>query len=91
MRHKRPDRSSAFNPTIHRRDEDRTIHVTVPLDGITEEQIRFDLEKTTLTLSVTRGQDVMKKTLRVPAGTRFFKKKFHDGILEIILEKPEQE
>lgn len=74
--------------TVHRRDEGRTIHVTVPLDGIVEEQIRFDLEKTTLTLSVTRDSDVVKKTLRVPGGTRFFKKEIHDGILEIILEKP---
>ena len=88
MRQKRPDRSSAFNPTVNRRDEGRTIHVTVPLDGIAEEQIRFDLEKTTLTLSFTRDSEVVKKTLRVPGGTRFFKKKIHDGILEIILEKP---
>jgi HSP20 family molecular chaperone IbpA len=87
MRHEKPDRSSAFNVTVHRRDEDRTIHVTIPLDGIAEEQIRFDLEKTTLTLSVTRDSEVVKKTLRVPGGTRFFKKKIHDGILEIILEK----
>lgn len=88
MTHDRPERSSAFSPTIHRRDEGRTIHVTIPLDGIAEEQIRFDLEKTTLTLSVTRDSEVIKKTLRVPGGTRFFKKKIHDGILEIILEKP---
>jgi HSP20 family molecular chaperone IbpA len=88
MRHERPDKSSAFNLTVHRNEEDRTIHVTITLDGIAEEQIRFDLEKTTLTLCVTRDSDVVKKTLRVPGGTRFFKKKIHDGILEIILEKP---
>ena len=88
MRHERQERGSAFNPSVHRRDEGRTIHLTVLLDGIAEEQIRFDLEKTTLTLSVTRDAEVVKKILRVPVGTRFFKKKMHDGILEIILEKP---
>ena len=45
-------------------------------------------DKTTLTLSVTKDSEVVKKTLRVPGGTRFFKKKIHDGIFEIILEKP---
>lgn len=88
LRHERPDSDETFIPTIHRKDDGRTIHVIVPLNGIAEEQVRFDLEKTKLTLTIIQGEEIVKKTVQVPRGMRFFKKKFHDGILEIILEKP---
>jgi len=88
MTHNRSDRRNVFNPTIHRSDQGKTILLTIPLTGIAEEKIRFDLENTTLTLYITTDEDVLKKSIRVPGGTRFFKKNFHDGILEIILEKP---
>jgi HSP20 family molecular chaperone IbpA len=81
------DKDEAFNPTVHRNDDDQTIHVIIPLDGIAEEQIRIDLERTTLTLFIAKEQRVIKKAIRVPGGMRFFKKVYHDGILEIFLKK----
>ena len=69
------------------RDEGRMVHISIPLPGVTEEQIRIDLENTTVTLSITTDHQIVKKAIRLPYGTRFFKKKFHDGILEIVLER----
>ncbi len=88
MRHDRPERSTDFDPPIRKRDDGRTIHICIDLPGITEEQIRIDLEKTMFTVSVSEETKTRKKVIRVPDGTRFFKKKFSDGILEIVLERP---
>ncbi|MCK9632251.1 MAG: Hsp20/alpha crystallin family protein [Methanoregula sp.] len=88
MRRDKPEESTAFNPPVHRRDEGRHINVSIGLPGVTEEQIRIDLEKTTVTVSITIDRKTLKKAIRVPAGARVFKKKFSDGTLEIVLEKP---
>ena len=87
MKPGREDMNEAFNPTVHRNDDGQTIHVVIPLTGIAEEQIRIDLEKRTLTVFIAKEQHIVKKTIRVPGGMRFFKKIFHDGILEIHLQK----
>jgi len=78
----------AFDPPIRMTDDDRFIQVSIDLHGITEEQIRIDLEKTTFTVSVSGDGNTLRKTIRVPPGVRIFKKKFSDGVLDLILEKP---
>lgn len=80
--------SIAFDPPIRMTDDDRHIHVSIDLFGITEEQIRIDLEKTSFTVTISGEENMLRKTIRVPRGVRIFKKKFSDGVLDIILEKP---
>ncbi|MGA2160643.1 MAG: Hsp20/alpha crystallin family protein [Methanoregula sp.] len=78
----------AFDPPIRMTDDDRYIHVNIDLPKVTEEQIRIDLEKTLFTLSVSDDEKTLRKAIRIPQEARLFKKKFSDGVLEIILEKP---
>ena len=66
----------------------RSICIVSHLHGIPEEDIRIDLEKTQLIISaVIRTGKVLQK-VTIPEGSRISKKKFRDGILEIILERP---
>ncbi|MDD1703338.1 MAG: hypothetical protein LUQ31_10205 [Methanoregula sp.] len=76
-----------FDPPICMTDEGRQIRIIISLPGIAEEKIRIDLEKTIFTLSVSQDAKILKKSIRVPADVRFFKKKFSGGVLEIFLEK----
>ncbi|MGA2120964.1 MAG: Hsp20/alpha crystallin family protein [Methanoregula sp.] len=80
--------STVFDPPIRITDEGRHIRVGIDLPGVAEEQIRIDLEKTTFTISISEDQKTITKAIQVPRGARFFKKKFSDGVLEIVLEKP---
>jgi HSP20 family molecular chaperone IbpA len=80
--------SPLFDPPVHMTDDGRQIYVSISLPGVTEEQIRIDLEKTTFTVSVSGNEKIFKKVIQIPQGARFFKKKFSCGVLEIFLEKP---
>lgn len=88
MKHDSYHEREAFDPMIRQTDNGREIHININLPGVTEEQIRIDLEKSTFTVSILDHDTPVKKTIRVPKGSRFFKKKFSDGVLEIFLEKP---
>ena len=66
----------------------RLIRVVSQVHGIPEEEIRIDLEKTQLVISTSNEKTAILKTITVPEGSRISKKKFRDGILEIILERP---
>jgi len=79
---------TAFNPPISMTDDGRYIHVIINLPGVAEEQIRIDLEKTTCTVCIQEEEKLFKKAIQIPGGARVFKKKFSDGILEIVLDKP---
>lgn len=80
---------TAFDPPVRVTDTGREIQLRISLPGVTEEQIRIDLEKTTFTISVLDHDTVRKKTIRVPDGARIFRKAFLFGVLEIGLEKPD--
>jgi HSP20 family molecular chaperone IbpA len=88
MNHDTSQNSPAFNPPVQVTDEGRQIHISIGLPGVTEEQIRIDLEKNIFTLSVLQDDTIAKKTIRIPPGARFFTKKFSDEKLEIVLERP---
>ena len=75
-------------PPVRVTDDDRYVHIRIGLPGVTEEQIRIDREKTSLTVSISRDGKTLRKITHIPTGARFLKKKFSDGVLEIILEKP---
>lgn len=66
----------------------RQICVITHLHGIPEEQIRIDLDRTRLIITSSKTDTPVKKTIRVPEGSRICRKKFRDGILEITLERP---
>ena len=83
----KPRDTPTFNPPIRMTDDGRQVYLRIDLPGIAEEQIRFDLEKTTFTLSIAKDEKTFRKIIRVPKGIRFFKKKFSSGVLEIYLEK----
>ena len=70
------------------RENSRQIKITIG-PGVTEEQIRIDLDTSALTVSITREGKVEKKAIRVPPGTHLLRKKFLAGIIEMILEKPD--
>jgi len=74
------------DPQVGIIDDGRQVRISASLPGVSEEQIRIDLEKTTLTLSIS-GDRKMKRVIRIPDGARLFKKKFTEGSLEIVLEK----
>lgn len=80
-----PEEISALSP--YTTDAGRYLRITVPLPGVAEEQIRIDLESTLCRINVS-GCEKIQKTIPIPKGTRFVKKKFSDEVLEILLEKP---
>ena len=80
--------SNGFDPPVRMTDDGRHIHVSIDLPGIAEEQIRIDLEKTTCTVCISDMEKTIKKAIQVPQGARFFQKRFSDGVLDIVLEKP---
>lgn len=76
-------------PVTNLRDEGRFYCLTAELPGINEEKIFIDLEKSVLAISATDTGTGKKfrKLIRLPSEVRFGKKKFSDGVLNIILEK----
>jgi HSP20 family molecular chaperone IbpA len=88
MDHDSTPERKASDPPVRVTDTGREIHISIGLPGVMEEQIRIELEKTTFTVSVMDHDRPMKKTIRIPKGARFYRKKFSDGVLEIFLEKP---
>ncbi len=70
-------------------DEEMFLRILTILPDIDEEKIRIDLEKTTSLVTITAsGADVQyQKRIVIPCDVRFLKKRFSDGVLEIILEK----
>jgi HSP20 family molecular chaperone IbpA len=66
----------------------RAICIISQLHGIPEEDIRIDLEKSQLVISALVRKERVMQRVTVPEGSRISRKKFRDGILEIILERP---
>jgi HSP20 family molecular chaperone IbpA len=87
-RKKREDEKKIIVPPTGISESGKSICIVSQLHGIPEEDIRIDLEKTHLVISaLIRTEKVMQKII-VPEGSRISKKKFSDGILEIIVEHP---
>jgi HSP20 family molecular chaperone IbpA len=88
MKQENSAEKKAFDPPVSVTDTGRDLHLSIGLPGVSEEQIRLDLEKTTFIVTILDHDKPVKKTIRIPKGARFYKKKFSDGVLEIFLEKP---
>jgi HSP20 family molecular chaperone IbpA len=88
MKRDKLSNGTPFDPPLRMTTEGRNIHISIALPGVSEEQIRIDLEGTTFTVSILNTGTTLEKDIQVPRGTRFSKKKFADGVLDISLEKP---
>ncbi len=66
----------------------RSIIIISQLHGIPEENIRIDLENKQLIISASKPDAMVIRKISVPECSRISKKRFRDGILEVILEKP---
>jgi len=79
-----------IEPVTSLYDEGKYFRIIVQLRGIPEEKIRIDLEKTTITISVTYDGKRYKKDITIPSEARLSKKRFINGSLELILEKSDE-
>jgi HSP20 family molecular chaperone IbpA len=84
----RKDEKTIIVPPTGISESGRLICIVSQIHGIPEEEIRIDLEKTQLVISTSNEKTAILQTITVPEGSRISKKKFRDGILEIILERP---
>jgi HSP20 family molecular chaperone IbpA len=84
----RKDEKTIIVPPTGISESGRLICIISQVHGIPEEEIRIDLEKTQLVISTSNKKTAILQTITVPEGSRISKKKFRDGILEIILERP---
>jgi len=82
------DEKTIIVPPTGISESGRLICIVSQIHGIPEEEIRIDLEKTQLVISTSNEKTAVLQTITVPEGSRISKKKFRDGILEIILERP---
>jgi HSP20 family molecular chaperone IbpA len=88
IKKQRKDTTTVIVPPTGISEDGNSILIVSQLHGIPEEDIRIDLEKTQLIISaIMRTETVMRK-ITVPEGSRISRKKFRDGILEIVLERP---
>lgn len=86
--------SEPIEPATNILDEGKFLRIRVELPGITEEKIRIDLENhlnlVTIVASHTTGIQY-KKVITIPCKVRFSKRRFFNGVLELILEKISQD
>ena len=70
-------------------DEEISLRILTILPGIDEEKIRIDLENNAslITITASGARVQYQKKIVIPCDVRFLKKRFSDGVLEIILEK----
>jgi len=78
-----------IEPAMNLRDDGKLIHILVKLPDIAEEKIRIDLEEHPASVTiVASGTSIQfRKVISIPCDVRVCKKRFSEGILELILEK----
>ena len=81
-------RKTIIDPPTGISENGGSICIISQLHGIPEEDIRIDLEKRQLVISALMPEAIVKREVLVPEGSRIIRKKFHDGILEIIPGNP---
>ncbi len=70
-------------------DEGKFLRIVTELPGIAEERIKIDLEDSPVAVTIVASDTAKhyKKVITIPGEVRFRKKRFVDGILELVLEK----
>jgi len=80
------DEKTVIAPPIEVIETGGSLCMTCQLQGVPEEDIRIDLEKGQLILSVSKQDAAYLQKIIGPDGSRITGKKFRDGILEITLK-----
>ena len=68
-------------------DEEKIVRIRSELPGISEEKIRIDLDKNSVTIWASGTENQYKKVISLPFDVKFSKKRFSEGVLELTLEK----
>lgn len=78
-----------IEPAITLLDEGKFLRILTKLPGVAEEKIKIDLENssTSVTIVALDHTKQYKKVISIPCEVSFSKKRFSDGVLELILEK----
>ena len=82
-----PAKRKCVEPVTECTEEDNRVCVRVTLPGISETKIRIDLDNRFLVISASDGDKEYRKEITLPWNARIVRKKFRDGVLELILEK----
>jgi HSP20 family molecular chaperone IbpA len=76
-----------IEPATTLTEENKTLRIRTELPGIAEEKIRIDLDKNSVIIRASDSVKQYKKVITMPFEIKFSKKRFSDGVLELILEK----
>jgi len=70
-------------------DDGKFLRIVTELPGVAEEKIKIYLENqsTSVNIVATDTGKEYKKVITIPCEVRFSKKRFSDGVLELTLEK----
>lgn len=70
-------------------DDGKFIRILTELPGMAEEKIRIDLDTSSSQVTIVASDTVRKykKVINIPFEVKFGKKRFSDGVLELILGK----
>jgi HSP20 family molecular chaperone IbpA len=77
----------AIEPETTVLEEEKILRIRSELPGIAEEKIRIDLDKNSVTILASDATNQYKKVISLPFDVKFSKKRFSDGVLELVLEK----
>jgi len=80
-------KQSAKTPPTEISRTPQSIYIRCLLNAIDEEKIRIDLEHDRLTISAANENEILIKKIKVPSGSYISNKKFHEGMLEIFIER----
>jgi HSP20 family molecular chaperone IbpA len=76
-----------MEPATECTEENNRICLVVNLPGVSEMKIRIELDNQFLIISASNGDKEYRKEITLPWNARIVRKKFRDGVLELILER----
>lgn len=80
---------TTIEPTTTVFDEGNFLRIRTELPDMAEERIKIDLthQSTSITIIAKNTVKQYRKVISIPCQVRFSKKRFSEGVLELILEK----
>ena len=86
---KKTQSMKTIEPPVTIFDEGKFLRILTELPGVAEEKIKIDLENTSTSVTIVATDTAIqyKKVITIPCEVKFTKKRFSDGVLELILEK----
>jgi HSP20 family molecular chaperone IbpA len=77
----------AIEPVTTVLEEEKILRIRSELPGIAEEKIRIYLDRNSVTIWASDAANQYKKVISLPFDVKFSKKRFSDGVLELVLDK----